>query len=153
MRWQRRKRLNRPQESRELEALSPEQCMLWTKLEGNPMKRFLPLLTFMLATMASAEKPNPADYTIAVHVQSSHLFYLCQSASLCGNWQRLQVTIDGKKYELQTNIKSYEVLRVGDYKAKIKKNESKVPYEYDCSYEFLFPDGETRVYAVSGEEE
>jgi hypothetical protein len=119
------------------------------------MKRFLPLLILSAASaVAAAQKANPAAYTTVVHVQSSHMFYLCQTASLCSWWQKLEVTIDGKKYELSTNLtRGYELLRVGDYNAKIRKDESKNAYEYDRSYEFLFPDGKTRVYEVSGEEQ
>jgi hypothetical protein len=127
--------------------------ILWAKLEVGPMKRFLPLLILGAAATAGAQKANPADYSTVVHVQGSHLFYLCQTPDLCSWWQQLEVTIDGKKYQLQNNVKGYELLRVGDYNAKIKSDETKAAYEYDRSYEFLFSDGKTRVYAVSGEEQ
>jgi hypothetical protein len=121
------------------------------------MKKALPLLFLTLVTAsaeaARADKPNPANYTTVVHVQASRIVYLCQSPDLCSLWQQLQVTIDGKKYGLSTNIKSYSILRVGDYNAKVNKDQSKNAYEYDRSYEFLFPDGATRVYEVSGEEQ
>jgi hypothetical protein len=109
--------------------------------------------------LAWAEKPapNPADYTIAVHVQFSRLTLNCgdvtNGSSICRWMQHLTVLIDGKKYELDGAIKSVDLLRVGDYKAKVLKEETKRAYEYSRTYEFLFPDGSTRDYYVAGESE
>jgi len=63
----------------------------------------------------------------------------------------LTVSINGKKYELEAAGGSR--LRLGDYKAKVEKDNSPRPYEYDRAYEFLFADGSTRKYWVVGEEE
>jgi hypothetical protein len=38
-------------------------------------------------------------------------------------------------------------------KAKIAKQISKEAYEYSLTYEFLFPDGQTRQYSLIGESE
>jgi hypothetical protein len=106
-----------------------------------------------------AEKPapNPAEYTVAIHVQSSRLAEDCsevtQGNSVCGWVQQLKVLIDGKKYELNGTSRSADLLRVGDYKAKILREETKHPYEYLRTYEFLFPDGTVRDYYVSNESE
>jgi hypothetical protein len=68
--------------------------------------------------------------------------------------------IDGKKIELvgpTTSKKVYSlpgptsVLRIGDYPAKVVKDNNEHAYEYSSSYELLFPDGETRKYQVVGE--
>ena len=68
-------------------------------------------------------------------------------------FQRLTVLVDGKKYELLDTHWRPDLLRVGDYKAKILKDETVRSYEYQRTYEFLMPDGETRQYAVVAEME
>jgi hypothetical protein len=123
------------------------------------MKKVLFALLFLTPALAWAEKPapKPADYTISVHVQASRLTTDCGDvtggSSICWWLQRLTVLIDGKKYELDSNIKTADLLRVGDYKAKLLKEETKRPYEYMRNYEFLFSDGTTRVYSLAGETE
>jgi hypothetical protein len=118
------------------------------------------LLTILLLAPVLAwggkpkQAPNPADYTIAVHVQSSRLDKFDQgeghnSVSL----QHLTVLIDGKKYELTDTQWRNDLLRVGDYKAKIVKDETDRAYEYQRTYEFLMSDGETRQYTVVSESE
>jgi hypothetical protein len=113
------------------------------------------LLTPALA-LAAKETPNPADYTVAVHVQSSRLVLSCGDVtngnSICTWYQRLTVIIDGKKVEIESGAVK-NLLRVGDYKAKIAKDETQHAYEYSRTYEFLFPDGQTRQYFVVGETE
>jgi len=110
---------------------------------------FLATLLLALAWSAPAA-PNPADYTITVHVRSSRLvnMFAGKDAFLA---QYLTVSINGKKYELEAAGGSR--LRLGDYKAKVEKDNSPRPYEYDRAYEFLFADGSTRKYWVVGEEE
>ena len=120
------------------------------------MKRVIFAILLIAPTLALAQKPNPADYTIAVHVQSSRLVEFCtdvtRGSNICIWEQQLSVTIDSKKYELQSgNAKA--LLRVGDYKAKIIEDKSEHTYEYARTYEFLFPDGKTRKYFVVGETE
>jgi len=66
-------------------------------------------------------------------------------------FQHLTVLIDGKKYQLDTS--SGSLLRVGDYKAKVEKDNTQRTYEYERVYEFLFADGSTRRYWVVGEDE
>ncbi|MGD0478791.1 MAG: hypothetical protein ABSA42_01395 [Terracidiphilus sp.] len=121
------------------------------------MKKALLAIFLVLPAMALAEKQpaNGADYTVAVHVQSSRLVEFCSDvsngSSLC-NWEQvLSVVIDGNKYELESAKAAANLLRLGDYKAKITKDESAHAYEYNRTYEFLFPDGQTRQYIVVGE--
>jgi len=122
------------------------------------MKNLLLAFLFLIPSLAVAEKakPNPADYTVAVHVQSSRLVLFCGDvtggSSVC-NWQQhLNVIIDGKKLEIQPGS-TKNLLRVGDYKAKIVKDDTPNPYEYQRVYEILFPDGQTRQYLVVAETE
>jgi hypothetical protein len=122
------------------------------------MKVHLCTLLLLSTGLAWAEKtPNPADYSVAVHVRSSRIAAECgdvtQGSSVCTSMQYLSVTIDGKKYELAGRTPTFDVLRVGDYKARILKDETKHPYEYLRTYEILFSDGATRDYYVSGESE
>lgn len=46
-----------------------------------------------------------------------------------------------------------KLLRVGDYKARIAKDDTASAYEYLRDYELLFADGKTRLYNVVSESE
>ncbi|MGA3370672.1 MAG: hypothetical protein ABSC48_02810 [Terracidiphilus sp.] len=114
------------------------------------MKKVLFSMLLMLPALAWAEKKpaaNPADYTVAVHVQSSQVIDRFQMAT-----QLLDVIIDGKKYELEA-WHSFDVLPVGDYKAKKSQEKIFPNHDYSRRYELLFADGTTRSYAVVGESE
>jgi hypothetical protein len=63
--------------------------------------------------------------------------------------QRLEVTIDGKKYELRARGIN-ALLALGDYKAKLVRDEHRSPYDSYQVYEFLFPDKKTRRFEVVG---
>jgi hypothetical protein len=67
----------------------------------------------------------------------------------------LKVEIDGKTYDLGSEtLKWYAgVLRTGSYKARMLKQDAKRSYEYNRTYELLFPDGRTRKYQVTAEYE
>jgi hypothetical protein len=130
------------------------------------MKKLLITVLFLFPLVAWAEKPNPAEFTVNVHVQSSHIKQDCGSVSGGSNFcewsQHLTVLIDGKKFELvgpTTSKKIHSlpgstiVLHIGDYKAKALTQVNEHAYEYSMSYEFLFSDGETRKYFVVGESE
>jgi hypothetical protein len=98
---------------------------------------------------------NPADYTIAVHVRSSHLLALSltgSALSLSSSTQHLDVVIDGQKYELEA-WPLYVLLPVGDYKARLSNEKIAKNREYSRVYELLFADGATRRYTVLGESE
>jgi len=122
------------------------------------MKNVLFAVLLLIPALVFAEKtrPNPADYTVAVHVQSSRLVLFCGDvtggSSVCTWEQHLSVIIDGKKFEIQPEA-AKNLLRVGDYKAKIVKEDTPNAYEYQRVYELLFPDGQTRQYSVVGEME
>jgi hypothetical protein len=122
------------------------------------MKDVLIALLFFAPSLALAQKTDAgsADYTIAVHVQSSRLVNTCGSAmkgSNCGWSQQLIVMIEGKKYEIEEQRSRVDLLRAGDYKAKIVKDETTRAYEYLRIYELQFADGKTRKYTVVGEME
>jgi hypothetical protein len=109
------------------------------------------LLTFSCLCLGEKPAPNPANYTIGVHVAASHLVMQC-SSGLCGWHEVMDVVIGGKKYQLSEGSDRSDLLRIGDYKAQVVKDETTRSYEYMRTYEFLFADGKTRDYFVVGEE-
>ena len=100
------------------------------------------LLLFSALSWAGTE-PNPAEYTVNVHVRSSSI----ASGSLI-----LDVVIDGKNYELSGYMGGM-LLALGDYKAKLVKDEHKTTYGFNQVYEFLFPDKKARQFVVVGQSE
>jgi hypothetical protein len=64
----------------------------------------------------------------------------------------LNVVIDGKKYELRAYGVN-KLLSLGDYKAKIARDERKNGYDSVQFYEFLFPDQKVRRFEVVGQTE
>jgi hypothetical protein len=90
---------------------------------------------------------NPADYTINVRVSTSRMVSESRSSLFV---QHLDVVISGKKYELESQIALGMLLALGDYKAKLARDEHKTSYDSLQVYEFLFPDQKTRKFAVVG---
>lgn len=119
---------------------------------------FLILLS-SVSMPAQEAKPNPDDYKINVHVRSSRLGGACGGVmfgtSTCSANQQLSVEIDGKTYDLtsQDLYAHAALLHAGNYKARVLKEEIKLGYEYNRTYELLFSDGHTRKYRVTGEYE
>ncbi len=106
------------------------------------MKKITLAILLSLAVFAWAKEiPTPADYTINVHVSKS--YYGAHSE------QKVNVLIDGKKCELAANGEVM-LLALGDYKAKLVKDEHKGTYGFRQEYEFLFPDQTTRRFRVEG---
>jgi hypothetical protein len=103
------------------------------------------LIVLLLLTKLTFAAPSPDDYPINVHVSSSR--YAPVST---GNVEIVSVTINGKKYELSDGYVG-SLLSLGDYKAKLLKDEHRTPYESFQVYEFLFPDGKTRKFSVTGQ--
>ena len=118
------------------------------------MKRAVLFVSLLLATIACAS-PNPEEYSISVHVSSSN-WVMRPSTSGPLLFQRLNVIIDGKKYDLEAitrwgNTSDVPVLALGDYKAKLVQDVHKNAYEFAQTYEFLFPDKKTRKFIVMGQ--
>jgi hypothetical protein len=128
------------------------------------MKKVLFAILFLAPALAWA-KPHPEDYPIVVHVQSSRLVMECRSVltmgrTLCTQNLYLNVQIGGKAFGFKAAGDDYQyVLHTGDYKAKMLNDDPADPdnppgaYEYRLKYEFLFPDGKTRKFAVVSESE
>lgn len=107
------------------------------------MKKITIAMLLFSALAWAAGDPNPAEYTVNVHVSASSMDR--------HGIQLLDVVIDGKKYELQSELPIGRVLALGDYKAKLVTN-SKSAYESLQVYEFLLPH-RTRQYKVVGQTE
>jgi hypothetical protein len=102
--------------------------------------RALSFVALLLATYAWAKAaPNPADYTINVHVTRSRM-----------EFGKLNVVIDGKKYLLEGGTEPGKTLALGDYKAKVVKDEHAESYYLHREYEFMFPDNKTKRFSVIG---
>jgi hypothetical protein len=120
----------------------------------NPVRKIavavLPLLLSAYvwgASKPNPTEPNPADYTITVHVSACHLSFVSLTTL-----QNLDVVINGKAYELQA-ISNDGVLALGDYKAKLVQDVHKTAYESSLTYEFLFTDTKVRKFSVIGQTE
>jgi hypothetical protein len=98
-----------------------------------------------LATVAPAA-PAPDEYSINVHVTSVYI--------IAEGGQGLDAIIHAKKYQLGGYpTKGGLILALGDYKAKLVKDEHPTAYESAQEYQFLFPDNETEKFAVIGQSE
>ena len=109
------------------------------------MKKLALFVVLLFSALAWAgSEPNPADYTINVHVSSSRRRY--------SEFLKLKVLIDGKKYEMQALDGEDSLLALGDYKARTVEVRVKDahPYDVHTTYEILFPDKKTRRYALTG---
>jgi hypothetical protein len=102
------------------------------------------LLCSAFAWAGGKQPPNPSDYTVNVHVSYSGLPFETSS------FQKLNVIIDGKKYELRSNNSVTWMLAPGNYKAKLVQDNHKTPYQMEQIYEFLFPDNKTAKFRVVG---
>ncbi len=115
------------------------------------MKRLTLATLLLIPAMAlAADKPNPADFTIPVHVTSSASGSSFNGASSY-SFQILEVVIDGKPLQLISY--SDGLLSLGDYKAreatKIYKPHHPTSFDIYKGYDLLMPDGTARTYTVS----
>src|ERR1700737_1059216 len=110
-----------------------------------PVKSPTFAVLLLCPAIAFAPPPNPADYPVNVHVTTSRIIRPINQAGQAG--QRIQVVIEGKKYELQGL--SDGVLALGDYKAKLKEIHRN-SYDIYKTYEILMPDGKIRNFNLTG---
>jgi len=114
-----------------------------------PVKKIVVALLWLSSAFASAANPNPAEYTVNIHVSASRMV----TAHAPGFFQQLSVVIAGKRYELESESTVNALLAIGDYKAKLVKDEHREAYDSYQVYEFLFPDQKTRKFIVVGQTE
>jgi len=137
----------------------------------------LPCLLLCSASLFASTAPNPAEYTVNIHVTSSRVEQTCTefgSAVGCNPVLALNATVDGKQYQLQGNIQNKSVasdpagskhenfllgrgfLALGDYKAKlmpVNPRDPNVPYYVIKNYEILLADGRLAEFQVIGQTE
>ena len=125
------------------------------------MKNILFSFVILCSTFAMAA-PNPADFPETLHVTSSRLVFDTSGGHVIPA-QRLEVIVGGKKYELYgTSLSSLDngtdrlhngVLPIGDYKAKLIREDLKPSYLLFLSCKILLPDGKTTILSVVGQSE
>ena len=110
------------------------------------------LLFLMLQTslaLAASDKPNPADFTVKVHVISSGTLWFGASTAYV---QVLETVIDNQAVELRAT-NSDGLLALGDYPARLLAvwQQPKHPNSYDIyrACDLLMPDGTKRTYVVT----
>lgn len=118
------------------------------------------VLGWAIATSAAAAAPtpNPADYTLTVHVASEELGADGPSPAMT-----LHVVVNGENFELignapMANVKVIGALHLGliplgDYKAMLTKGKYDPAYLRFDSYDLLMPDGKSLTFRVIGQSE
>ena len=113
--------------------------------------RLLALILLISGAVWAAPASKQAEYNINVHVSASRTVKHSESAP---RYQYLNVTIDGKKYELESVLAVGDVLILGDYKARLMTEQhGRGDYDSFQVYEFQFADRKTREYRVVGQVE
>jgi hypothetical protein len=105
---------------------------------------------FLMSTAVYAQQSADSAYPLKVHVTASRMVEFCDK---CNFHQQLDVTIDGKKYQLLSDGTYIRLLHLGDYQARMKKEYSENSYESLRIYEIKFADGKTRTFWVTEEPE
>lgn len=102
----------------------------------------LALGLFLLASSALAEKPNPADFKLVIHVIG---------AEKAGAYQQLEAVINGQTVGLRQADIAGGLFALGDYPAMIvpQPGAKNAPsYQVVLRYRILFPDGVYHDYDV-----
>jgi len=125
--------------------------MYRSKTNGGSMRK-IALLVLVLSALCWAQS-NAGEYAINVHVTSSQWVVVPTTLGL-QTTQKLNVIIDGKKYELEAQAKApVTLLSLGDYNAKLIEDVHKTAYESTQTYELQFSDKKTRKFMVIGQSE
>ena len=123
------------------------------------------LCTFMLVcahrAFAADAKPDPSQYTLAVHISGSAYdpFSIDRTSAANMPSEIVTVTLNGKHYQLlgptySAHTKCCDgLINPGDYHARWSTDEHKTSYESLQELEILFPDGATRRFSVIAQSE
>lgn len=107
------------------------------------------LVLFLPCLLWTASPAKPPEYNITVHVAASRTVKHSESSP---RYQYLNVTIDGKKYELESVLGVRGLLNLGDYRARLSTdNHDNNGHDSHLVYEFQFPDKRTREFLVVGQ--
>src|SRR5215475_3162966 len=93
----------------------------------------------LLSTLCWGQS-STGESSVNVHVTSSQWLMVPLSTGASGD-RKLNVIINGKKYELEAPAKRTRLLALGDYKAKLIEDVHKNSYESTQTYELQFSDG------------
>jgi hypothetical protein len=110
-----------------------------------------PHVLFLLVC-SSLAWAGSGDYNVNIHVAATHMWRQPGDAA---RRQQLDVIIDGKKLQLESESIPNALLSLGDYKAKQVRNDHWRGATYDSYevYEVLLPDKNTRRFIVVGQSE
>jgi hypothetical protein len=117
------------------------------------MRKIAPFV-LLLSALCWAQS-STGEYPMNVHITSSQWVVVPTTLGL-QTAQKLDVTIDGKKYELEAAAAvkpPISLLALGDYKAKLIQDVHKNTYESTQTYELQFSDKKTRKFVVIGQSE
>ncbi|MGO9775385.1 MAG: hypothetical protein ACLPM3_02230 [Terracidiphilus sp.] len=119
------------------------------------MKKFVAVLFILLCSTSLVygqktrfgqvtEKPNPADYSIKVHITASHLKTECINGT-CNNILYADTILNGKKIEIMGIAvvikKALMLIRPSDYQVKLTKdNHNSDSTLFGQEYDLLLPD-------------
>jgi hypothetical protein len=120
------------------------------------MTKTILALSLLFCLPLFAQSPD-AGYNLNIHVSESRIGTDCgvsSGNSSCKSVQQLAALIDGAKYELEGETYFPKgIVALGDYKAKLVKDQQKPTHEFNRTYELMFPDGSTRKFRVTGQVE
>src|SRR5690349_24360175 len=109
----------------------------------------LALVLLFSGSVWGAPPAKQAEYNINVHVTASRTVKHSESSP---RYQYLNVTIDGRKYELESVLGIDGLLAAGDYKARLSTDDRKHgASDVLQMYEFQLPDKWTREFLVVGQ--
>jgi hypothetical protein len=112
------------------------------------------------ALRSSAQKAD--DYPLSVHVSSSKVVWIGELSNSSDFAEtQIEAIIDGKKMRLKGTLFGGKhvrgnrpiILRPGDYRAKVVKEDAYNQWEYSREYELLLPNGTTEKLIAAGESE
>jgi hypothetical protein len=104
----------------------------------------------LLCSVIAWAVPSANDYNINVHVSATRMVRDARNSA--AHYQELTVIIDGKKYELESLDMPNALLMLGDYKARLLKDQHWAgTYDSWRVYEFLLPDNRKRQFLVVGQ--
>ena len=106
---------------------------------------------FLLFFCSALLWAGSSDYSVNIHVTATHMVRDHGDSAR----RQLDVIIDGKKLQLESETIPNALLSLGDYKAKQVKNDHWRGATYDSYevYEVFLPDKNTRRFMVVGQSE